>query len=328
MSIMGKRLSVEERLSSIRRLRELQQSTEVTAELRSALRDKSNLIVAAAAAVAGDQKRAELAPELEAAFERFLVDPLKNDKLCRAKIAVVQALDKLEHERPDSFLRAAGHVQLEPVWGGQEDTAAPLRAAAILGLARIDYRDLLTLLVDALTDPQKEVRIAAAQALGAHASDAAVLLLRFKARTGDAEPEVITECLCSLLACAPKESLQFVAQFLRAEDSAVREAAILALGRSRLAEAFDLLKACWEEHPIGDDELICLAMAMLRLPAANEFLLALVARGQGAASSAALSALAMHRYHPGLRTQIAEAVAKSGSRILHESFERHCGKME
>ena len=64
---MGKRLSVDDRLSAIRHLRDQQPSPQVTAELRSALGDKSNLIIAAAAAIAGDQKLAELSPDLEAA---------------------------------------------------------------------------------------------------------------------------------------------------------------------------------------------------------------------------------------------------------------------
>src|SRR5215470_10177148 len=106
---MGKRLSVEEKLSAVRRLRAQDPSPRVMAELRSALGDKSNLIVAAAAAIAGDQKLVALASDLEAAFDRLLVDPLKSDKLCRGKLAAVQALDKLEHERPDIFLRAASH---------------------------------------------------------------------------------------------------------------------------------------------------------------------------------------------------------------------------
>jgi HEAT repeat protein len=325
---MGKRLSIDEKLSSIRRLRDVEPSSEVASELRSALRDKSNLVVAAAAAIAGDQKYVELSSDLEAAFERFLLDPQKSDKLCRAKLAIVQALERLEHERPAIFLRAAGHVQLEPVWGGHADTAAPLRAAAILALTRIDCQGLLPLLVDSLTDPQKEVRIAAAQALGAHGSDAATLLLRFKVRTGDSELEVITECLCGLLNCSPQESLPFVAQRLDSGDSDVREAAILALGRSRLPEAFELLKACWEKHRIGLDDLICVAMAMLRLPMANEFLLELVARETGAPASAALSALLIHRYDPGLRKRVAEAVATSDSAILRETFERDCGTGE
>ncbi len=206
---MAKRLSLDDKLAAVRLLRDRDPSPELTAELKTAIDDRSNLIVAAAAAIAGDQGLVELAPTLASALDRFLVDPLKTDKLCRAKLAVIQALDKLEHGAPDVFLKAARHVQLEPVWGGSEDTAAPLRAAALLALARIDVDGLLTLLVDALVDPQKDVRIAAAQALGYHGSESAGLILRLKARLGDREPEVFSECLCGLLACARRRTCRW-----------------------------------------------------------------------------------------------------------------------
>jgi hypothetical protein len=61
---MAKRLSVEDKLSAVRRLREREPSAEVTSELRTALRDKSNLVIAAAAAIVGDQNHATLSDEL------------------------------------------------------------------------------------------------------------------------------------------------------------------------------------------------------------------------------------------------------------------------
>jgi HEAT repeat len=319
---MGKRLSVEEKLASVRRLRDLQPSADVTSELQSAVRDKSNLIVAAAAGIVGDQNHVDLAGDLEAAFERFLVDPLKGDKLCRAKIAIVQGLDKLEHERPDVFLRAARHVQFEPVWGGEEDTTAPLRAAAIVALARLGGHGLLPLLVDSLADPQKEVRIAAAQALGCDGTSAASLLLRLKARVGDKEADVISECLFGLLSTSPQDNLHFVAEFLESTNMAIREAAVLALGRSRLPEAFDLLKTSWQKHPIGLTEVIFVAMAMLRLPIATGFLLEIVATGAEKDAAAALSALMIHRYDSNLRARIAEAVASNGSGRLRAMLDQ------
>ena len=117
-------------------------SPEQKAELRKRIGDRSNLVVAAAAAIAGEGTLVGLAGDLVAAFDRFLVNPLKDDKLCRAKVAIVQALDRMEHQGPDVFLRAARHVQFEPVWGGTEDSAPPLRAAALVatvaGQARTD----------------------------------------------------------------------------------------------------------------------------------------------------------------------------------------------
>jgi hypothetical protein len=87
------------------------------------------------------------------------------------------------------------------------------------------------------------------QALGYHGSESAGLILRLKARLGDREPEVLSESLCGLLACGPKENLPLVSGYLDLDDILVREAAIFALGRSRLPEAFGVLSAFWNRQP-------------------------------------------------------------------------------
>jgi hypothetical protein len=323
---MTKRRSLDEKLAAVRLLRSPEPSPELTAELKTAIADKSNLVVAAAAAIAGDRTLLELAPALTSAFDRFLVDPLKTDKLCRAKLAVIQALDKFEHSAPDVFLKAARHVQFEPVWGGREDTAPPLRAAALLALTRIDVDGLLTLLVDALLDPAKEVRIAAAQALGCHGSEAAGLVLRLKARQGDHEPDVLSECLCGLLACHPNQNLPLVSGFLELEDIALCEAAILALGRSRLAEAFEVLAAFWNRQPPAAlRETVLLAMVMLRLPTATDFLIDILATGAEPAALAALSALKIHSHYAKLRQRIAAAIEQRNSPALRTRLEKDFG---
>jgi HEAT repeat protein len=320
---MANRLSLEEKLAAIRRLREQPASPEGTAELRRSLADRSNLVVAAAAAVAGAQGLVELSADLEAAFNRFLVNPLKDDKLCRAKLAAIQALDKLEHERPEVFRTAARHIQFEPVWGPPEDSAAPLRAAAVFALARIGGSEDLPLLVDSLTDPRKDVRIASAQALASFANEAAALVLRLKARMGDLEPEVLCECLSGLLTIDPKENFPFVSGFLDPGDPAKCEAAVLALGKSRLPEAFEALKSCWKRAiSTGMREQVLLGIAMLRLPAAIDHLLELVASDSETDAIAALFALKIHNYDPRLRQRIAEFVQKKGSRTLQARFER------
>ena len=103
---MAARLSVEDKLSAIRAIRDQPPSADQAAELRRFVGDRSNLVAAAAATLAGERTLSELAVELEAAFERFLIDPIKNDKLCRAKLAIVQALDKMEHLKRDVFEKA------------------------------------------------------------------------------------------------------------------------------------------------------------------------------------------------------------------------------
>src|ERR687893_710751 len=131
---MAGRESLDDKLAALRALRGQTLTDEQKAGLRKRIGDRANLVVAAAAAIAGENALVELAKDLEAGFDRFLVNPLKDDKLCRAKVAIVQALDRMEHREPDVFLKAARHVQLEPVWGGTEDSAPSLRAAALVAL--------------------------------------------------------------------------------------------------------------------------------------------------------------------------------------------------
>jgi HEAT repeat protein len=320
---MAGRESLDDKLAAIRELRGQVLLPEQIAQLRKRIGDRSNLVVAAAAAIAGENTLAELAKDLEAAFDRFLVNPLKDDKLCRAKIAVVDALDKMEHQIPDVFLKAARHVQFEPVWGGSEDSAPPLRAAAVIALARAEGTHSLPVLVDALADPARDVRIAAAVALGAVGSESAGLLLRFKVRIGDKDPDVFSECLLGLLTVDPKENLPIVSGFLDPGNAASCEAAAMALGKSRLAEALDPLKECLERsHSREMRQHILLAVAILRRPAAIDYLIELVSTEPEPNAVEALSALGIYKDDPRLRERV-EGIAKGrGSGPVQSAFDR------
>jgi HEAT repeat protein len=321
---MATRASLDDKLAALRELRGQALSAEQKVELRKRLGDRSNLVVAAAATIAGENALVELASDLEAAFDRFLANPLKDDKLCRAKIAVVQALDKMEHQDPDVFLRGARYVQLEPVWGGTEDSAPPLRAAAVVALARAAGSSSLPLLVDALADPAKDVRIAAALALGAVGTEAAGLVLRLKVRVGDDDPDVLSECLGGLLAVDPKENLAIVIEFLEPSNAPTCEAAALALGKSRLPESLGPLTACWQRShsPVLRQQLL-LAIAILRRPAAIDYLMELAASEEEPTAIAALSALKIYMGDPRLCDRIAKLVHERESPTLQAWFVRH-----
>ena len=320
---MAARQSLDDKLAALRALRGRSLNDDQKAELRKRIGDRSNLVVAAAAAIAGENALAELAGDLEAAFDRFLVNPLKDDKLCRAKIAVVQALDRMEHPKPGVFLKAARHVQLEPVWGGAEDSAPPLRAAALVALARAEGPGSLPVLVDAMADPARDVRIAAAVALGAVGTGGAGLVLRLKVRLGDKDPDVLSECLGGLLAVDLGGNLPLVAEFLDPGNPAACEAAAMALGRSRLPEALEPLGDCWERS--RSDELgrhVLLAIAILRRPAALDFLADLVASAPEPDAISALSALGIYKDDPRLSGRIAEVVRGRESPRLQAAFDR------
>jgi HEAT repeat protein len=315
---MGKKRSVDAKLARLTALRKEPASSAVIAELCKFLGDASNFVAAEAAAIIGKAKLVDLAPDLAAAFDRFMIDPEETDKVCRAKIALVEALNQLDYDRPEIFLRAIRHVQYEPVWGGRQDTAASLRAAAAFGLVRLNHRDTLTLLADLLADPEKGARIAAVQALEATGSAAAVPLLRFKARVGDEEPEVTAECFTALLKSEP-EAVAFVAEFLRDGDACIQEGAALALGETRRPGAFEILRDFSQDVTPGSvQDAVFLAIAMLRLPAGIDFLLHLI-DGKDTAR-AALAALAIHRHNERIRDRVAAAVAQIKDAALEGWF--------
>jgi len=320
---MAKARSLESKLAKVRSLRSAPSSPQLVHELRTALTDASNLVVAEAAAIAGELRLTELTAELVAACERFYENPLKTDKLCRAKIALVEALNQMEFADEDFFWRSARYVQEEPVWGGSQDTAAPLRVACAFALVRTRAQGTLPHLVDLLCDPEKGARAGAAQALTYSGSDAALLLLRLKARLGDEDPEVISECLNGILKLSPNDGVALVAEFLEAKDVGVQAAAVLALGESRRPQAFEALQAFWQRQADPRlQETILVALALLRIPAATDFLLDLVAHESELVASAALAALVPFRHDIRLRERVAAAVAKNGRAAVRACFDK------
>jgi hypothetical protein len=148
-----------------------------------------------------------------------------------------------------------------------------------------------------LADRMLDARIAAVRAIAYAHQEASEPLLRFKVLVGDDDYSVLYECFGTLLKLAPESSLPFVAGFLWDERLPVAESAALALGESRLAQAFEFLKAAWEKTL--DPHLRCaelLSIATLRHERAIEFLLSLVADGTPTGAREALAALEMYRH--------------------------------
>ncbi|MEW4570287.1 HEAT repeat domain-containing protein [Tautonia sp. JC769] len=323
---MAARRSLDEKLAALRALRGQSLGDDQKAEVKTRIGDRSNLVAALAAELAGEHGLVELAGALEAAFERFLVNPLKDDKLCRAKIAIVQALDRLEHPDSTIFARASRYEQFEPVWGGSEDSAPPLRAAALVALVRIEGVGSLPMLVDALVDPARDVRIAAATALAAIGNEAAGLVLRLKARIGDEDPDVFSECLSGLLAVDAEEYLPIVVMFLDPSNVIACESAALALGRSRLAEALDPLVECWRGALSTDlRRHVLLAIAILRRPAALDFLAELIASGSDSEAAEAIAALGVFKDDPSVRDRIAAVVEERDRSAIRAAFSKIFG---
>jgi HEAT repeat protein len=218
------------------------------------------------------------------------------------------------------FLRGLTHRQ-DSRFGEPpgQDAAGALRAFCSFGLARIDHPGAVLLLTDVLLDSDDTARAGAARALGNTGSLAAVPLLRYKVRTGDRLADVIDECFVSLLTLSFEESLPFVTSYLRAHDSALQGAAVFALAETRRPEAFAVLTDYWPGAPAELRESILVALAMFRLPAANDFLIGLIA-GNDPSARSALSAMAIHRHNPKITASISAAVEANGTESVRAWF--------
>lgn len=318
---MAKSRALEDAIAGIGRLRREPVTEHTIDVLRQALRGKGSHVVAKAAQVSGELALRVLVPELAAAFDRFLVNPVKTDPGCRAKIEIARALYELGEDPAAVFTRGIRHRQPEPVFGGREDTAPELRAVCALGLVRIGHRDALVELAALLADPEPAARTGAARAI-VYADDAAgEPLLRLKALAGDPDAGVLSECLGALLALAPARSLDFVARFLDDREPLVREMAAVALGASRLREALPVLRAWWERTAEPDlRRTALLAMAMLRHDEAIAFLCGLVAEAPGPDARDAIAALGTYRHDDGLRARVHAAVEARSDVDLRAAF--------
>src|SRR5208283_4720917 len=191
----GKR-RFEEQLAALEQLRH--QPPQASIEpLRRALNHRNNYIVAKAVDLVREFSLPELIPELLVAFDRFFANPIKTDPQCWAKNAISRALASFEFQDAAVFLRGMRHIQHEPVWGGQSDTAATLRATCALALVpcrSLPETDLLTYLIGLFTDKDKSVRVEAVRAVQQVGSPSASLLLRLKAILAGDEPEVLGAC--------------------------------------------------------------------------------------------------------------------------------------
>lgn len=314
---MAKR--VEERIEELKQLRTATTGAEAEPPLRKALQDRSNLVIAQAAKIAGELHKTSLIPDLLAAFSRLFENPVKTDAKCWGKTAIIRALTVLDHSEAAPFLRAAAHVQMEPVYGGQEDSAIHLRASAVLALVQctdLMRPEILRHLVDALADPADTVRIEAVRALEQMNGEESAVVLRLKAHSGDKRAPVVGHVFDSLLALEREGAVEFVARFLKAGNLEVRDEAALSLGASRLPGAVKILIEAWEGTRGRDfASVLARALSSSREETALSFLLNLVRDGSDREAASALEALQLHRDSQEIHKRVEEAKAERAHRL-------------
>jgi HEAT repeat protein len=301
-----KKLSTEAALYVLSHLDERSEA-DMQAMLTHSLGHRSAAVVAVAARQIAQRQVHDLIDACNATFQRLLPLGVKGDSGCLAKTALVEALNALDALEATPFLAGVGLVQMEPVYGGQADTAANLRGHCGLGLARLQHPYAHLHLVDLLMDPELPARLNAIRALTYLGDDRSECVLRMKVLAGD-EVTVVADALSALAQIAPDRSLPFIAARLDAGDPAVAEGAALALGEMRTPEALDRLFEEYERRVLhAERRMLLLPIALNRSPAAFAFLLSLIEEGAADLAKEALEALESMPLDDAARGRIAAA---------------------
>jgi len=321
---MAKSRKLESLLAQLEQIRPDPTTSEAMLLLRQLLTSKQPVAIAQAATLIAEAEHYDLIPDLVAAFEWAMTKPSERDPGCTAKLKLADALYRLDYSNEDLFLRGIRHVQRHPVWGGSDDTAAPLRSVCALGLVRMNYPDVMSELADLLADPEPDARIGAARAIAYTGNLSGVPLLRLRIKLGDSAL-VLSDCFLALLHLSPTQSsIDLVRSFLaiqpqaeHRESTEIAEVAALAFGESRLSEAFDILRTWW--HSICIPELRqtgLIAFALLRNDEAVSFLLSLIQGGALVDAKDSITALSVYREDQALWQRVRERIEQRGEPSL------------
>ena len=214
---------------------------------------------------------------------------------------------------------------MEASWGPPVDTAGTLRATcahALVDCPGISDADLLTALLEPLTDTDKTVRMEAARAIAQVGGVSAALILRLRALLGKDEPEVLGAVYSALLSLEGARTIPLVAAALEDGDDLAAEAAF-ALADLRIPEALAVLI---ERQRAGADDwfgsVLLSAIAHTRLPEAFDFLIAMIAR-EAREAPTAIEAIGRIAPSAELRTRVEQAVEQTGSPRLTQAFRQH-----
>ncbi len=292
-------------------------------EFSRVLLGQSNVLIARAARLIARAKDRELCPVLVEAFDRLLTLPADFDKSCRAKSAILDALDDLGYDGTEPFLAGIAYRQMEPVWGGEVDTAADLRATCAIMLGQRYYPDIYFALVPLLVDPEPSPRVAAASVLGGLGSEASELLLMMKVLNPEQDPMVLRTCFAGLLSAGTDRSWKFVAGFLKSPHTLLVESAAMALGESHDENAFKVLREAWESS-VGLETAgaLALALALNRTDRALDYLIGVISGSNPGSPKRAIEAVSIYSGDERLKERVREAADSRQDRAVMEAYQR------
>ena len=275
---MRPRQSIDEKLRILREVRTEGDPEKIRETAIKYLADKTNLVIAEAAKLIGEFEVTELESELQAAWNRLIehADPVKADKGCTAKTAIIETLGNLNHDDSEFYLTAIQYRQIEPGWPDAQDTAENVRAGCAFAIARsqqLRIVDKLTAFVDYLQGSRSD-RINAVKAITDTRHESAIPLLRLKLLSGDPEAEVMGTCMSGMLDLATQRSIPLVAEFLSNPTENVVYEAAAALGVCGKPAAVEaLINALKRTGNKDQQRSLLISIGLSRDPSAINFLI-------------------------------------------------------
>jgi hypothetical protein len=306
-----KRDPVQEALVALAEAAKRPRDDRSIALIRASLAHRSNHVVGRAARATREAELAMLAPDLMAAFPRFLEDPIRRDPGCVAKTQIVHALLAFDYPAPDAYLRGAVHVQREPSFGPPVDTAPELRATSAMALVVMEHPAGLGVCVNLLVDPEPVARAGGLRGLMASGRPDIALLARLFVLRGDDDPGFLAEAFVALLTLSTDDPVPFVAERLAAADHDIARAAAMALGEARRPDAVGALRTHLPTEQRSDvRHAVILALATSRDEDALKVLLELIGTGGAADSKAAAEALRLYQHDEDLQRRVEAALGR------------------
>lgn len=320
---MAKRL--EQRLSQVAELRKGEPTPAAIQTLEGFLLKEDGPVVARVAELMVEWGLFDQGANLAQAFIRLLEAGMGKDAQCWGKLALVKALQALSWHDPEVYVLGCRSVQMEPVWGGQEDSATPLRAASAVALCEcpgVRYETLLDVLVHLLADPAWNVRASAASAIAQVGYPQGAPLLKLRVLLGDTEPRVIGACLDGLLHLSKTEAIPFIQGLLAHADAGVRLEAVCTLAAAHLPEAVKVATEAWKNFPDPrSHKAIVAALASSPTLEATDFLSALLAQENRNDALLVMGALAPRLRESEIREKVEHAIGQNPNKKIREELE-------
>ena len=318
---------IKEALQNISELRSEDRSEKSLVLLSKIIKKHEGVVVAKAAELAAEWNATDLAQDLHEAFYRLSQEGLEHDSQCWGKVAIIKALYELAWQDSKVFIQGCKTMQLEPVFGGKQDSAVSVRIASIQALLQLPVSDtsvVMSILADLLADPSHKVRAEAARVCIYTQPELVRPLLRLKIRVGDVESRVLGVCFDSLLMLdSSLEAIALILEYAYSPNEVLRAEALASLASSSLNEAITTVTQIYPKlKDIQLRRILLTSLGVSSRPEAFIFLCERLREGDAQEAKWALEALKSKGHDEESKSQITKELRQRNDDALLKLYQK------